>query len=310
MAIQSDINNLNLNEKTQNDNNIIKFSKTANITNDIIKLTKNDIDELDSEKNNNNKIPILNEQESKISSDNNLNDKYYLNLPHYNINKQGIGNSPIITEITNINKQRQLTNESISEFYGYDYKHLCHPKNMLYDLEMLKALSNDYEFEYDYRDIGHYDKIINKYLHIDLINYDRHKKNLVKIILILNNDLVKFDKKKLIIFFNEWLLNNNWIILNDDIIVTKFIDAYKQFIYKYNLLFNKKKIYNEHNKVNTTDYDVSVSSIFYESNLNESQSLKNNNVSFNYMNKEYFEKRPSAKYNTAQQLPFSYSAAF
>lgn len=300
-------------EKKQNDNSIIQNSKTSNITNNKIKLIKKDIEDLDDENNNNEtQIPVLNEQESKIYSGkvySDINDKYYQDLSNYDINKHGIGNGPIITEITNINKQRQFTNDSISDFYGYDYKHLCHPKNILYDLEILKTLSNDYEFEYDYRDIGHYDKIISEYLHTNLINYDRHKKNLVKIILILNNDIVKFDKKKLIIYFNEWLLNNNWIILNDDRIVTKFIEAYKQFIYKYKLLFNKK-IYDEQKKVNTTDYNVSVSSIFYESNLNESHSLKNNNTSFNYMNKEYFQNRPSVKYNTSSMIPFSYSAVF
>lgn len=313
----SEIKNYTLDKKTQNDDNIIKNSKTSNITNNDIKLMKEDIDDLDEEKeydnyNNETQIPILNEQESKIISGKvygDINDKYYQDLSNYDINKHGIGNSPIITEIKNVNTQRKIKNDSISDFYGHDYKHLCHPNNKLYDLEILKGLSNDYEFEYDYRDIGNYDEIINKYLHIDLINYDKHKKNLVKIISILNNDLIKFDKKKLIIYYNEWLLNNNWMLLNNNVIVNKFINAYKQFIYKYKLLFNKK-IYDEQKKVNTTDYNVSVSSVFYESNLNESHSLKSNNASRNYMNKEYFQNRPSAKYNTAPIIPFTYSSVF
>lgn len=299
------------NDKKQKDDVIIENSKTTNIINNKIKLTKNDIDDLDNDFNEQQNAG-LKEQENKILSGevySHINDKYYQDLSNYDVNKHGIGNSPIITDLKNTNKRRQLTNEFISDFYKHDYKHLCHPDNSLYDLEILKNLSNDYEFEYDYRDIGNYDDVINKYLHTNLINYNKHKKNLIKILLILTNDAVKFDKKKLIIYYNEWLLNNNWVILKDEKIVENFINAYKDFIHKYELLFNKK-IYYEQKKVNTTDFDVSSSSIFYESNLNESQSLKNNNTSFNHLNKEYFKNRPSTQYNTAAMIPFSNSAVF
>ena len=104
-------------------------------------------------------------------------------------------------------------------------------------------------------------------------------------------------------------MTNNWLLLNDSKIITNFINAYNNFIHKYNLLFNKK-LYHEQKKVNTTDFHVSTSSVFYESNLNESVSLKNNNTSFNYLNKNYYNNRPSIKYNTTLITPFSYSSVF
>lgn len=305
--------NNNADENIKKDNNIIQNDKTIKMTNNKIKITINDIDDLDNTVDTDpEKKLLLKEQENKILSGevyNHINDKYYHDLSNYNINKHGIGNSPIITDVKNTNKHRQLTNQYISNFYGYDYKHLCHPDNSLYDFEILKNLSNDYEFQYDYRNIGYYDDVINKYLHTNLIHFDKHKKNLIKIILILKKDMVRFDNKKLIIYYNEWLLNNNWMILNDDKIITKFINAYNDFIHKYDLLFNKK-IYYEQKKVNTTDFNVSTSSIFYESNLNESKSLKNNNTSFNHLNKMYYNNRPSTKYNKASIIPFSYSSVF
>ena len=239
-------------------------------------------------KKNNNKLP-----------DNvykNINDTYYQNLSGYDINVHGIGNSAIESNI-NIKKniQQRLTNDEINEFYGHDYSHFCHNDNILFDIKMLKNMSNDHEFEYDYRNIGHYDNIINKYLNTDLINLDRFKKILNKIFIILDSEIYKYDKKKIITYFNEWLLNNNWTITSDKIIINKFITLLKKFDNHYNLLFNKK-IYYQQQKVNTTDFDVSKSSIFYDKNINESLSLKNNIKSHNYFNKDYFNTRPSYKY--------------
>ncbi len=298
--LSSNSNKLNNDNINNIDNNLIK--------NDKIKLTKNDIDNLDKEISPQHDL-TLKEQENKILSGEvykHINDTYYKNLNNYDVNKHGIGNSPIITEIKNINKNRLLTSNYISDFYGYDKNHLCHPNNSLYDFEILKNISNDYEFEYDYRNIGKYDEVINKYLHTNLINNKRHKENLIKILSILKNDKIKFDKKKIIIYYNEWLLNNNWIIFNNEKIIENFINVYKEFIHKYDLLFNKK-IYNEQKKVNTTDYTVSTSSIFYEYNLNELHSIKNNNISFNYFNKNYFNDRPSTKYNNKNLISSSYS---
>tara|TARA_Y100000389_G_C17424614_1_gene498810 strand:- start:389 stop:1399 length:1011 start_codon:yes stop_codon:yes gene_type:complete len=299
------------NIKQNNDNIIINDSDVINITNNNIKFNKDDIDILDENIKNKSTINENENQNIKkiLSGDvySNVNDTYYQNLDDYDINKHGIGNSPIITDIQNVNKQRRMTNASISNFYNYDYTHLCHPDNILYDIEIIKSLSNDYEFQYDSRDIGHYDNIINKFLNTDLINLKRHKTNLTKILLILDQDAYKYDKKKLIIYFNEWLLNNNWVVISDDNIVINFIKVFKNFNHHYQLLFNKKTHYQQQQKVNTTAFNVSESSVFYDTNINESHSLKNNNSSLNYYNKDYFSNRPSVKYSKSPLIPQTYS---
>lgn len=236
---------------------------------------------------------------------NDINDTYYKSLTGYDANKDGIGNSAIITNNfeLDIDQKQAISNNAITDFYEYDFTNLCHPNNILYDdLKIIEKMSKDFEFKYDSRDVTHINKDLNKFLNTELLNEDRHYKNLKKIISILDKNFVNYNTYDLLNYYNEWILNSNWIITSDDVIVEKFIKAFKLFMNFYTLTFNKK-IYFQQKKVNNSDYIVSKDSIFYEDNANEMLSLLDNKTGYSYFNKKYYEDKPSTKYNKVYAIP-------
>ena len=238
-----------------------------------------------------------------LSEKNIINDKYYLNLAEYDVNTHGLTNDAIINDI-NTESYETLNNAYFSDFYKYNYKHHCHPDTAKHDFEILKNLiSNDHTFSFNYRDSYNYDNIINKYLNIDFLKNEKFTDILKLIFIKLDNEQFNYNKKNLITYFNEWLLNFNINInYHNDLIVDKFIIVFKKYIHDYNILFSKK--HNTPSYKKNKDFAVFKSNMFNEENLCENEMV---NDSFNKYRSTFnnFDQSnlPSKKYNKTFSNP-------
>ena len=290
-------NEVDSNNVSTLDNSIIKNNNVNNIIHNNINISENNLNDEDNliVSNNNNS----NETENKIFSGDvykHIDDSYYKDLNSYDPNIHGIQNSAIINDI-NVNTHKTLTNDYFSEFFNHDYTHLCHPDNERYDNEILKNLTNDHEFPFEYRYSYQYDNIINKFLHINFINNDNIKIIINKIFNILDSENYLYNKQKLILCFNEWALNSNLSFNNFNIIVSKFINIFKKFNHDYNLIFNKKILFSQNNKKFDIDFNVSKSSIFSEPSLYEHVSSTQRNKLKSHFNNFDLHNMPSSKYD-------------
>jgi hypothetical protein len=224
-------------------------------------------------------------------------------LPKYKT--QEINRDYILNNINNIVSPKEQEEEpkskipdynKIINYLSHDYKHFCHIDNKKYITSiLLNNLTNDFEFPYTIKDINDLSFNTLNFINIDVINDKKYTDIIDNIINVLNIQHIQYNKQDLIKFYNEWLLNTETINYTEERIVEDFIKAYINYIKKYKLLFNTKKLYNNQVK-NETLYNNISNSVFYEDNLTETFSISNNKKHLKHFNNTYFNQKPSERY--------------